>query len=218
MAVKEPTRQSRAEQTRRLLLDAAQNIFSRKGYHDASMDDIVRAADRSKGAAYFHFPGKGDIFRAVLNRLAGRLERKVQRAIALETTPIGRLDAALAAVLEAFTGHRRVARLALVELVGAGPAFQDTLAEVRLRFRQLIETQLEEAVEQGAIDPIDSRLVAVAWFGAINEIVLGWLRNDEPSDLKSETRALRAILLRSVGVDPETATAVTTPEDRLDDY
>jgi AcrR family transcriptional regulator len=202
MAVREPTRQSRADKTRRLLLDAAQNIFSRKGYHDASMDDIVQAADRSKGAAYFHFPGKGDIFRAVLDRLAGRLERKVQKAIALETTPVARLDAALAAVLDAFTGHRRVARLALVELVGAGPGFQDTLAEIRIRLRRLIEVQLEEAIELGAIEPVSTRLVSVAWFGAINEIVLTWLRNQEPMDLDSEIPALRALLLRSVGVEP----------------
>ena len=203
MAVKEPTRQSRADETRRLLLDAAQSIFSRKGYHDASMDDIVQAADRSKGAAYFHFPGKGDIFRAVLNRLANRLERKVQRAIAVETMPIARLDAALAAVLDAFTGHRRVARLALVELVGAGPDFQDSLAELRTRFRRLIQTQLDEGIEQGAIAPVNSRLVSMAWFGAINEIVLAWLRRDEPADLTNEIPELRIILLRSVGIDPQ---------------
>ncbi len=204
MAVKEPTRQSRAEETRRLLLDAAQNIFGRKGYHDASMDDIVQAADRSKGAAYFHFPGKGDIFRAVLKRLADRLERKVHRAVALETMPIARLDAALAAVLDAFTGHRRVARLALVELVGAGPAFQDMLAELRLRFRRLIKAQLDEAIQEAAIEPVNTRLVSLAWFGAINEIVLAWLRRDEASDLKREVPELRAMLLKSVGVDPHT--------------
>ncbi len=203
MAVKEPTRQSRADETRRLLLDAAQNIFSRKGYHDASMDDIVQAADRSKGAAYFHFPGKSDLFRAVLNQLADRLERKVHRAIEVETMPIARLDAALAAVLDAFTGHRRVARLALVELVGAGPAFRDTLSQLRTRFRRLIKSQLDEAIEKGAIAPVNSRLVSVAWFGAINEIVLAWLRRDESAELESEIPELRAILLRSVGVDPQ---------------
>ena len=212
MAVKETTRQSRADETRRLLLDAAQNLFGRKGYHDASMDDIVRAADRSKGAAYFHFPGKGDIFRAVLNRLADRLERKVHRAIAVETAPIARLDAALTAVLDAFTGHRRVARLALVELVGAGPAFQDTLTELRLRFRLLIKAQLDEAIEKGAIDPVNSRLVSVAWFGAINEIVLAWLHRDESADLETEIPELRAILLRSVGVDPRTRARFTRKE------
>ncbi len=213
MVVKELTRQSRAGETRRLLLDAAQNIFGRKGYHDASMDDIVQAADRSKGAAYFHFPGKADIFRAVLNRLADRLERKVHRAIAVETRPIARLDAALAAVLEAFTGHRRVARLALVELVGAGPAFQDMLAELRLRFRRLIKAQLDEAIQEGAIEPVNTRLVSLAWFGAINEIVLAWLRHDEASDLKREIPELRAILLKSVGVNPQTR--LLTPEDEV---
>ena len=117
---------------------------------------------------------------------------------------IGRQVAALAAGLDAFTGHRRVARLALVELVGAGPAFQDMLAELRLRFRRLIKAQLDEAIQEGAIEPVNTRLVSLAWFGAINEIVLAWLRRDEASDLNSEIPELRAILLSSVGVGPRT--------------
>ncbi len=217
MAVKEPTRQSRADETRRLLLDAAQNIFGLKGYHDASMDEIVQEADRSKGAAYFHFPGKGDIFRAVLKRLADRLERKVHRAIELETSPVARLDAALIAVLDAFTGHRRVARLALVELVGAGPAFQDMLAELRLRFRRLIEAQLDESIAKGAIARINSRLVSLVWFGAINEIVLAWLRSDDAADLKTEIPELRAILLSSVGVGPRTRSGLADKEVGIGD-
>jgi len=204
MVVKDAVRQSRADETRRLLLDAAQTVFSHKGYHDTSMDEIVRAADRSKGAAYFHFPAKSEIFRAVMNRLADRLERKVQLAVSRETTPVCRLEAALNAVLEAFTGHRRVAKLALVELVGAGAEFQDALAELRLRFCRLIQTELDRGIENGTIAQINSRLVSMAWFGAINEIVLAWLRNENPTDLSRTISELRKMLIRSVIIHTNT--------------
>ena len=129
MAVNGPPsgRQTRSRVTRTLLLDAAQEIIADRGYHGAAMDDIVEAADRSKGAAYFHFPSKSDIFEAVLVRLADRLESKVQSAISPKRTALERLDTALTTVLSTFARHRRMARIALVELPAADSPLQDTI-------------------------------------------------------------------------------------------
>ena len=203
MAVKGPLsgRQSRSRVTRALLLDAAQEIIADRGYHGAAMDDIVEAADRSKGAAYFHFPSKSDIFEAVLLRLADRLESKVETAISAKRTALERLDAALTTVLSTFAKHRRMARIALVELPAAGSPLQDTIFGMRRRFARLIETQLAAAIAEGAIEPLNCRLVSRAWFGAIAEVVTEWLRTGDKKTLKAEMPELRATLLRSVGVE-----------------
>ena len=203
MAVKGPLsgRQSRSRVTRALLLDAAQEIIADRGYHGAAMDDIVEAADRSKGAAYFHFPSKSDIFEAVLLRLADRLESKVEAAISAKRTALERLDAALTTVLSTFAKHRRMARIALVELPAAGSPLQDTIFGMRRRFARLIETQLDAAIAEGAIEPLNCRLVSRAWFGAIAEVVTEWLRTGDKKTLKAEMPELRATLLRSVGVE-----------------
>ena len=203
MAVKGPPqgRQSRSEVTRTLLLDAAQEIIADRGYHGAAMDDIVEAADRSKGAAYFHFPSKSDIFEAVLVRLAGRLESKVQRAISPKRTALERLDAALTTVLSTFAKHRRMARIALVELPAGNSPLQETIFGMRGRFARLIETQLDAAIAEGAIQPLNCRLVSRAWFGAIAEVVTEWLRTGDRKTLEAEMPELRATLLRSVGAE-----------------
>ena len=205
MAVKGPPhgRQSRSAVTRTLLLDAAQEIIADRGYHGAAMDDIVEAADRSKGAAYFHFPSKSDIFEAVLVRLADRLEIKVQRAISPKRTALERLDAALTTVLSTFAKHRRMARIALVELPAGNSPLQDTIFAMRGRFARLIETQLDAAIAEGAIEPLNCRLVARAWFGAIAEVVTEWLRAGDKKTLEAEMRELRTTLLRSVGAEIE---------------
>ncbi len=196
-----PTRQSRADETRRLLLDAAQDVFAERGYHQAGMDQIVQAAERSKGAAYFHFPSKRDIFEAVLQRLADRLEAKVEKALAGQPAAVARLQIALGAVLETFTNHRRMARLALIELMGAGPEFDATLGEIKGRFADLIKHELDAAVDEGAIKPINTRLVSQAWFGAINEFVINWLRSTTRTPPADEIAELRSTLLRSVGLE-----------------
>ena len=48
--------------TRERILHAALEVFARKGYHRAVVDDIVRASDTSKGAVYHHFPNKEALF------------------------------------------------------------------------------------------------------------------------------------------------------------
>lgn len=62
------TRERRLEHTRSLLLDAAENVFSEKGFTAATLDDIAFAAGYTKGAIYKHFATKEDLFLAVSDR------------------------------------------------------------------------------------------------------------------------------------------------------
>jgi AcrR family transcriptional regulator len=62
------TRERRLEQTRSLLLDAAEEVFAEKGFMAASLDDIAFAAGYTKGAIYKHFTTKEDLFLAVSDR------------------------------------------------------------------------------------------------------------------------------------------------------
>ncbi len=61
------------EATRKSLLAAARRLFAGKGYQDTSSDDIVLAAAVTRGAFYFHFEDKRDIFRALIDAEQGKL-------------------------------------------------------------------------------------------------------------------------------------------------
>ncbi len=61
-----------AEQRRAQLISAAIEVFNRKGYSDATTEDIARGAGVTKGSIYFHFKSKEDIFLAVVKETAGR--------------------------------------------------------------------------------------------------------------------------------------------------
>jgi AcrR family transcriptional regulator len=62
------TRDERKQQTREGLLDAAALVFSQRGFHGASVDDVAGAAGFTKGAVYAHFANKEDLFLALLDR------------------------------------------------------------------------------------------------------------------------------------------------------
>jgi AcrR family transcriptional regulator len=191
--------QSRAQNRHQRILDAALQVFSRRGYRDASVDEIAETAQTSKGGVYFHFPNKEAIFLTLLERTATRLLEKIEEIIVSEENPIAKADAALLTVLRTFAKHRALARLFMVEALGAGREFHRRLAEIRTEFAAVIKRHLDRAVEEGAIGPIDTEIAARAWFGSLNEVITQWVLSGRPEKLEDAYAVLRSLLMRSVG-------------------
>ncbi|MDW8111667.1 MAG: TetR/AcrR family transcriptional regulator, partial [Candidatus Bipolaricaulota bacterium] len=154
-------KRSDQKSTRERILEAALDIFSSKGYHDARLDDIVEAAHISKGSIYFYFPNKERLFLALVDQFADLIERRATEAI--ERQPrvgIDRVRAAIMAVIETFGKYRRPAKILLVQAVGLGATFEKKRLEVTDRFAAMIKRHLDEAVAVGEIEPIDTTVVA----------------------------------------------------------
>lgn len=186
--------------TRARILDAALSAFSRKGYHDTRLDDIVDESDTSKGAIYFHFANKERLFLALVDQFADLLERRVLDAIGTQSSGMARVQIALETVLDTFGRYRRPAKILLVQAVGLGNIFENKRAEVTDRFARLIETYLIEAIELGDIDPVDTEVVSHAWMGAIYGIVIRWVTTGD-MDPDRIVDNLVPLLLRSVGYE-----------------
>ena len=197
----DPTEQGRGRRER--ILDAAFTTFAGRGYRDASMDDIAAAAETSKGGVYFHFSTKESIFRELMRTTADKLVAKVERAVAAEDDPIAQAEIAIRTVLATFAGHRTMARLLFLDVIGAGRVFQAEADQLHERFAVLIPGYLDHAVADGVIPPTDTRVTSIAWFGALNEVVGRWLGAEHPERLEDAYPTLRATLLRSVGVAEE---------------
>lgn len=185
--------------TRRRILEAAIKVFSKKGYHDTRVDEIVDAANISKGGIYFHFPGKQQIFLAVVDEFARLLEEQLTQAIEQQQSGIQKVNAALQAGLETFGQYRQLAKIFLVQAVGLGAAFEEKRLQIHDRFAQLIKKHLDRAVAEGDIPAIDTEVAAYAWTGAINEIIIRWIYTGTPEPERA-LPALRTMLLRSIGV------------------
>jgi AcrR family transcriptional regulator len=68
------TRERRVEHTRTLLLDAAEDVFARKGFGGAALEDIADVAGYTRGAIYAHFGAKEELFLAVNQRYRERFQ------------------------------------------------------------------------------------------------------------------------------------------------
>ena len=88
--------------TRQRILDAAVERFSRDGYHNIKVSDIVADSGTSKGSVYFYFPSKEDIFLGLFDEFASILESRLKEAIKKEEDGVRRVNAALSICLGTF--------------------------------------------------------------------------------------------------------------------
>src|SRR3954471_19361707 len=94
-----PTRLPRSAR-RKQLLEAAQEVFVAQGYHAAAMDDIAERAGVSKPVLYQHFPGKLELYLALLDTHCDTLVRKVRDAMAATPDNKQRVAGAMHAYFE----------------------------------------------------------------------------------------------------------------------
>jgi len=173
------------------------DVFARQGYHGTTVDDIVTASQSSKGAFYHYFPSKQGIFLELLSRLADMVEAGVDGAIEQEQGALAKVEAALRVVLEVAAAQRDLARILLIEAAALGPAFEQSRLGIHRRFAALIRRHLDRAVADRAIPRQDTQAAAMAWIGAINEVITQQLAAD--GDLSACLPPLRTVLLRSIG-------------------
>src|ERR687894_2638966 len=86
------------DQRRAQLLDAANTVFTSRGYHAAAMDDIADVAGVSKPVLYQHFGSKLDLYLALLDRSCERLVEIVAQALASTEDNAERVTAAVGAL------------------------------------------------------------------------------------------------------------------------
>jgi AcrR family transcriptional regulator len=193
---------TKAQLTRQRILDAALKVFARKGFHETRMNEIVEEAQSSKGGVYFHFTGKEQIFLALIDEFARLLEGRLVESIAAEPRGIRRVEAALEAGLSVFGEYNQLAKIFLLQAVGLGQAFESKRLEILDRFAGLIQQHLDDAISDGNIAPIDTQIVAYAWVGSINELVMRWIQTGQPEPDRI-LPTLQVILMRSIGFDGE---------------
>ena len=185
--------------TRSKILDAAVHVFAAKGYHETRVDDIVAESKTSKGSIYFYFPSKQDIFFGLIETFSSLLEKRMTDAIKTEEHGIQQLDAALKVSFKLFSQYRTLAKIVLVQAVGLGADFETKRRIINDRFARIIQQRLDEAILDHSIPDVRTELVARAWVGALNEVVINWIYSGN-DDLDENIPALRELLLRSIGV------------------
>jgi AcrR family transcriptional regulator len=137
-----PPRRSRivAEETRELILQAAEHEFAAHGYASARLEDIAGRVEITRTAIIYHFGDKQTLYDAVLEAAFGALSERTHAALAAETTEIERVELLVDTWLEVASVRPTLARLFLREVA-------DAQGEFRPEVKKLVEPMFAMVIE-----------------------------------------------------------------------
>lgn len=202
----EKTRQKK-DTKRTVMMQAAVHVFAEKGYHAATVRDVVQAAGVAIGTFYFYFPDKETLFVHLYEETAQFLAQTIRQAVNSRSQLPHQISAGLQAYLNIAEYEPAVVQLLLVGGVGAVPSLAAKRTEFRESLITIWQRALEGAQQQGHIPAQHTRRVAEALTGAYDEVVLNVI--GDGSGEREETAVEEMILftLRAVGYRAETAVA-----------
>lgn len=185
-----------ALETRDHILDTAERVFLRKGVAHTSLDDIARAAGVTRGAIYWHFKNKADLFDAMMQRVSLPMEEMVARAGDENIEdPLAYVRRCALAVLERVTTDSQSLRVA--EISRYKVEYADEMESLRMRHIECrceclgrIERGLRNAARKGQLSAsVNPRIAAVGLHALVDGLINNWVldpkyvslaRNAEP--------------------------------------
>lgn len=168
-------RLSRGARRAQLLL-AARDVFAAQGYHAAAMDDIAERAGVSKPVLYQHFPGKLELYRALLTTYADELVERVRTALASTGDNQERSQAAVAAYFDFVAGEGQAYRLVFESDLRGEP---EAAAVVERALSRCIDAVAAAVTTDAGLDEPRARLLAVGLVGLSQVAAQYWLDSDK---------------------------------------
>jgi AcrR family transcriptional regulator len=172
-----------AEARRAAILDSARAVFSARGYHSASIDDIAGEAGVSKALIYEHFASKQELYANLLESHAAELSDRLAAAVAGVEGSEPRLETGLDAFFRFVEERREAWRILFRE--AADPEVVAVLDRVVAQVTALVATMIAaEPVAQNLVEDEDDRdegirLLAQMLVGAIQSVANWWADHRE---------------------------------------
>lgn len=170
-----------AQETRALLLDTAENLFREKGVSRTSLAEVAQRAGLTRGAIYWHFENKADLFNAMCDRATLPLEALLENmADPDHPDPLGRLRHAIVQALSLVEQDSRCRQV--FEILTLKCEFvnelEDTVQrrqECRRGARDVFAQTLENARKRGQIAPgLDIMMAASALLAYVDGLIMDW--------------------------------------------
>lgn len=190
--------------TRAIVLKAALSVFSAKGYAAATLDDVARAAKVTRGAIYWHFKSKADLYNTLVEEISARGASIVQQAVAEGGTLIDilrRVFVSQCALIEDDKEARAVMELALFK-TGLDPELQAGRKK-QIDAGNILIAGIADAMKMGVsqgilrddVDPVD---MARAFIAFENGAIQTWLVSSKSFSLKKSAGSFAEILIKGL--------------------
>lgn len=189
------------EARRAQLIDAARFVFVQQGYHAAAMDDIADRAGVSKPVLYQHFPGKLELYLALLEISGQQLVEAVQAALASTTDNHDRVEATVGAYFQFVNDPDGAYRLVFESDLTNEPAVRDRVESIEDECAVAIAKVI--ASDTGLSDD-EATLLAIGIIGNAQTAARRWLREGKVIPITHAVALMNRLVWRGISGVPRT--------------
>ena len=191
-----------SEERKEQILNAAEGVFTHKGFDDARMDDIAVQTGVSKGTLYLYFKSKEELIIAILDRIfSGMLERMEARRKSEESAT----EAVWQFTEEAIRDYRRMLHIMPVAYEFLALAFRNRTVQNALKqyFRHYLDVLvpiIQRGIDSGEFRCVDAQEVAIAAGAIFEGTVLLWVYDNSLVEVDRHIRSSMKLLLEGLQV------------------
>jgi TetR/AcrR family fatty acid metabolism transcriptional regulator len=187
----------RSDDKRRRILEAATRVFARKGYFAARVSDVARRAGIADGTIYLYFRNKEDILVSLFDEVMSEHVRRGRAELRRLQGVEAKLMAIAAHHLRLLGENHDLAVVFQVELRQSTKFMERFTASWFGDYLELLTGVIEQGQRQGALRAdLPKKLVAKAFFGALDEMVTSWILGRKDYDLGELAAPVVELFLR----------------------
>jgi AcrR family transcriptional regulator len=163
----------RKVERRQKILNHARDVFARRGYHDAKIDEIVAAAGIARGTFYLYFKDKRAVFDEIVDRAFTQIGVAIVRVDPRDPgrTVAEQVEENIRRIVRTLLEDRPTTKILLTDAVGVDAAFDRKLYSFYEVVEKLLVESLREGQELGIVAAGDTRMFAHLIVGALKEIL-----------------------------------------------
>lgn len=176
------------------ILEAALEVFSEKGFHLATVDEIAERAGVGKGTLYRYFTNKENLFNELIRLRLEELEKSAEAVLDGHDDVLTMISKYLRTYFEFFDRNQRLYRLIVQERPDVGEQVQDLYVKKIMRRIPLLKRKIYEASQRGVLKDIDFQTVFFGVMGFIHGVIQKWLASDCSYTLVDELPTVMELL------------------------
>lgn len=187
------------ETTFERICQAAVRIFSNKGYHKATMDDIASEAGLTKGAIYWHFKNKRELFKFLIENRLKELDELISFALSSAVPPPERILATVRACLDYYEKNRDFCALIKVfhyeGVVLIDKEFETWLRNIYNRYREMLAEVIRQGIADGYFNlETDPKVAGAMLIAAFDGLSFQWLVDPDAFSLSEALPVFRRLI------------------------
>jgi TetR/AcrR family acrAB operon transcriptional repressor len=197
-----------AQETRNAILDAAEQLFSEHGVSRTSLEDIAQAAGVTRGAIYWHFKDKSDLFAAMVNRVTLPMEAMVARSSDESVAdPLASLKACAVSALKRTATDPQCQRVFDIvthkcEYLGEMAGVARRIGSIQKGCVDRSEQAIRNAVKRGMLPAsVNPRLAAIGLDAMLFGLISNWLANNDYVALERQAEAMIDLYMNGLRAD-----------------